>query len=81
MTVPRISEGHSLLPHSPTLIQCIRIPVLILVVFLCSPITYFEVITILTHCYYWEYVILVGSFGTPKCVQGTYLYTHTENKV
>lgn len=81
MTVPRISEGHSLLPHSPTLIQCIRIPVLVLVVVLCSPITYFEVITILTHCYYWEYVILVGSFGTPKCVQGTYLYTHTENKV
>lgn len=81
MTVPRISEGHSLLPHSPTLIQYIRITMLVLVVFLCSPVTYFEVITILTHCYYWEYVILVGSAGTPKCVQGTYLYTHTENKV
>ena len=76
MTVPRISEGHSLLPHSPTLIQYIRMTVLVLVVFLCSPVTYFEVITILTHCYYWEYVILVGSAGTPKCVQGTHLYTH-----
>lgn len=76
MTVPRISEGHSLLPHSPTLIQYIRMTVLVLVVFLCYPVTYFEVITILTHCYYWEYVILVGSAGTPKCVQGTYLYTH-----
>ena len=76
MTVPRISEGHSLLPHSPTLIQYIRMTVLVLVVILCSPVTYFEVITILTHCYYWEYVILVGSAGTPKCVQGTYLYTH-----